>query len=144
MVCKAPSVVNIIPKDETTLQEKKVPEGTSCTIKWKLKDPDSGQAVPSSAINTASMTLIVDDAAETIIQIDDVDDTDVKAKFDANGQFKYVLAGEYNNMNADDNYTEEEVHWARFTINFDSGTDEHDYIFNYQIKIENNKLVTSA
>lgn len=148
MGCKEPSTVYIRPIDPNTLKERRVPEGTSCTIKFKLSDPESGSAVPNTAINTAVMRLFVDDANETVIQIGSgeskSDDTDVKSKFDGTGQFKYVLEGKYNKMNADDNYTEEEVHWARFTINFDSGSDLHDYIFNYQIKIENNKFKTST
>lgn len=143
MSCKEPSVVYLIPKDENTLREKVIPEATTCTIRFKLSDPITGGDVPNTAI-TSSVMRIFNESDKSIIQVASSDDTDVKSFFAANGQFSYLLEAAANAMVADDDYTQYEIHWARFTTVLTSGVDTHTYVFNYQLKIENNKFVTST
>ena len=143
MTCNKPSVVYIRPKDPDTERDVLIPEGSTCIMEFKLQDPKSGQDVPNSSINSAVMR-IHNESDKSIIQVGGVDDTNVKTAFNASGQFSYLLEADANKMVSDDEFTTIEVHWARFTINFTSNGDIHNYIFNYKLEIENNVLQTSS
>ena len=133
------STVYKSPKDASG-NEKYVSEGSSCVLDFTLYDPKTGSAIPATAINTAVATLY-NDLDESIIQINDLDEIDVSSYFDSEGQFSYLLAGEYNMVidTAADMSTE--VHWLKVSINFDAGVLTHDLIVNLKVVVENNKFV---
>jgi len=134
------SKVYLIPINPDTGLDASISEDSSCILKFIIYDPEVKEPIPNSAISTAVLTLY-NDSDQSIIQIGGSDTTDVKPNVDGVGQFRFVLEGQYNGLVTDDEYTISEIHWANFVFTFTAGSDTHVLNFNYQIKVENNKLV---
>ena len=130
------SVVYIVPEDSDG-NEKYVAEDSSCILEFELKDPKTGNPVPDSAINSATAILYDDISEDEIVNIGDV-----SSYFDANGDFSYNLAGQYNGIVDTESDMSTEVHWLKITLEFDAGNFTHNLIVNLKVTVENNKYVT--
>lgn len=88
----------------------KVNEDSSCRLTFQLQDFD-GNAIASTAINTATMT-ITDKLTEATIN--SREDVDVSGDFDESGNFSRILTASDNAMVGSNS---EEVHVVTFSIN---------------------------
>ena len=91
-----------------------VPDGNTPLLTMNLKDTD-GSAVTAGNVNTATMSLVLNDTGTVI---NDREAVDVKNKIDENGLFKMLLEEADCQFYSDDRL-DEELHVARIRITAD-------------------------
>lgn len=93
-----------------------VPERTSGVLSFSLKDPIGGQAVPGSAVTTATLTIINGDTKAVVVA-----EMDVASKFNSTtGEFLYILPYDKMTVSADTDEYEDLI--GKLVAEFDTGS----------------------
>ena len=116
----------------------KAREANTCYVAFDLED--DGQAIPDTAISTATMSLLDDATGDTINSRTDVD---VSGYFDGDGHFRFMLTADDNEI-VGSNDQPTETHVMVVDVEADSDGNTINLKEEIYIVVENLKHATSS